>query len=94
MCDSISSICGGAFGGYLAPAQPRSDNQVNCPINEGDPLVWFEDCEGGQIGALRRCYCGRFTTRGKLSINALGWLRFSGWRCVRHGEISPAYVRF
>jgi hypothetical protein len=57
-------------------------------------LVFVED-SGGELLISHQCpHCGKFVTQGKVESREWdGQVRFTGWVCVDHGEISPYWTR-
>lgn len=61
-----------------------------------DKRSWsrFVDDENGDICTLNRCpECGKYITKGKVKSNGFGNVIFSEFKCKKHGEVNPFYLR-
>jgi PHP family Zn ribbon phosphoesterase len=62
-----------------------------------DQKCWanFEGEEGETIGVYARCpECGKYLKRGRLLLNLAGDVKLEDWKCSKHGEIEPYFLRY
>ena len=62
-------------------------------ISENEPILVYEDIEGGELYIYPRCGCGKFLKHGKVFVNVGGRVKFDGWTCSEHGEVDPGWDR-
>lgn len=67
---------------------------TSAQTTEKTRYIIYDGDGNGDIYVLPRCSeCYRFVTKGKILENGLGELKFSDWKCKKHGEIEPFYFR-